>query len=260
MVEVFVRFYAELGDFLPPGRRGHEFQVDVSPGRTVKDLIEGLGAPHTEVDLILADGQSVDFSYVVADGERLSVFPMFEAFDVSGVTRVRPVPLREARFVADVHLGKLAGYLRLVGFDTLYRNDWRDAEIVGAALEERRTILTRDRGLLKRSAVTHGYLVRETEPRLQLEEVVERFDLGSSMRPFSRCSTCNGLVEPVAKEEVIAGLPAHTASTQEEFYRCRNCGRVYWKGSHYKALCRFFASLTKNGGAPGPDGTGGAAD
>jgi uncharacterized protein len=249
MACVLVRFYAELGDFLPGDRRGRDFSVSFSLGRSVKDLIEGLGVPHTEVDLILVDGQSVDFHHLLADGERVSVFPMFETLDVSDLTRVRSTPLREPRFVADVHLGRLAAYLRLAGFDTLYRNDWRDEEIVDVSLSERRTILTRDRGLLKRAAVTHGHLVRETESRLQLREVLDRFDLSGSMRPFSRCSACNGRVEPVAKAEIEAGLPVHTAQTQNEFWRCGGCGRIYWKGTHHQAIGRFFASLTSGGSA-----------
>lgn len=126
MGTVLVRFYAELGDFLPAERQGREFAVEFSAGRTVKDLIEGLGVPHTEVDLILVDGRSTGFGHLLADGERVSVFPMFESLDVSGVTQVRAVPLREVRFVADVHLGRLARYLRLAGFDTLYGNRWSD--------------------------------------------------------------------------------------------------------------------------------------
>ncbi len=243
MGTVLVRFYAELGDFLTADRRGGEFPALFSAGRTVKDLVEGLGIPHTEVDLILVDGRAVDFGHLVAEGERVSVFPVFEALDISGITRVRSRPLREMRFVADVHLGKLAAYLRLAGFDTLYRNDSVDDEIVDSSLREERTILTRDRGLLKRAIVTHGYLVRESDPRRQLEEVTRRFDLAGSMRPFSRCSSCNGLVDPVDKSEIEGELPPHTALVHNEFCRCRGCGRIYWKGSHYQAIARLFATL-----------------
>jgi uncharacterized protein len=252
MASVLVRFYAELGDLLPAHRRGRDFRAPFSSGGSVKDLIEGLGVPHTEVDLILVDGRSVDFRHPLADGERVSVFPVFEALDISGLTRVRSAPLRDPRFVADVHLGRLSSYLRLAGFDTLYGNDWSDEEIVDVALSERRTILTRDRGLLKRGAVTHGYLVRATESRLQLQEVVDRFDLGASMRPFSRCSACNGVVEPVAKAEIEAELPAHTGQTQHEFCRCRQCGRLYWKGTHHQAITRLLASLASAADAEAP--------
>ena len=242
MGSVFVRFYAELGDLLPPERRGREFEHPFPRGGAVKDLIEGLGIPHTEVDLVLVDGRSADFSCPVGSGEHVSVFPVFEALDVASVTRVRAQPLRQVRFVADVHLGRLANYLRLAGFDTLYRNDWSDGDLVEAALGERRIILTRDRGLLKRAVVTHGHLVRHTAPRDQLLEVLERFDLWGSLRPFERCSLCNAPVEPVEKAEVVERLPPRTARYHDEFWRCAGCGQIYWKGAHYRALERLFTS------------------
>ncbi len=238
MGSVFIRFYAELGDLLSPERRGREFEHAHPSGGAVKDLIEGLGVPHTEVDLVLVDGRSVGFSHPVGNGARVSVFPVFEALDVGPVTRVRSQPLRRVRFAADVHLGRLAGYLRLAGFDTLYRNDWSDEEIVATALHEHRIILTRDRGLLMRAAVTHGYLVRRIYPRQQLPEVLERFDLWGSVQPFARCSLCNGAVQPVEKAEVAAHLPPLTARHYQEFWRCACCGQIYWKGSHYQSLER----------------------
>jgi uncharacterized protein len=238
---VFIRFYAELGDLLPPERRGREFGHPYPSGGAVKDLIEGLGVPHTEVDLILVEGRSVDFFHPVKDGEHVSVYPVFEALDVAPVTRVRARPLRRVCFAADVHLGKLAGYLRLAGFDTQYRNDWPDDELVETAVSEHRIILTRDRGLLMRAAVTHGYLVRQTYPRRQLPEVLERFDLWGSLRPLARCSLCNGLVEAVEKADVIDGLPPLTVRHYEEFWRCAGCGQLYWKGAHYRSLERLLA-------------------
>lgn len=240
MGRVFVRFYAELGDLLAPERRGRQFEHPFPVGGAVKDLIESLGVPHTEVDLVLVDGCSVDFSHPVGNGERVSVYPVFEAMDVGSVTRVRAQPLRRVWFVADVHLGKLAGYLRLAGFDTLYRNDWSDEALVEVALRERRIILTRDRGLLMRGAVTHGYLVRHASPREQLFEVLERFDLWGGLRPFTLCSLCNSPVEPVDKAEVLSELPPRTALHYQEFWRCTGCGRVYWKGAHYRSLERLF--------------------
>lgn len=243
-----MRFYAELGDLLPPPRRGKEFDHTCTPGGSVKDLVEGLGVPHTEVDLILVNGRSVDFSHHVHDGDLVSVYPVFEALDISPVVKLRPRPLRVARFVADTHLGRLAGYLRLCGFDTLYRNDWNDRELALTSVAERRILLTRDRGLLKRSVVTHGYLVRDSMPRVQLAEVLDRFDLWRSLAPFTRCSVCNDLVRPVEKAEVVALLPARTARHYQDFWRCVGCGRVYWRGAHYWSLLGFFSEL---GGSSG---------
>lgn len=238
---VRLRFYAELGDMLAPERRGREFEHACPEGNAVKDLIEGLGVPHTEVDLILVNGRSVDFAHRLHAGDRVSVYPVFEALDISSVTAVRPQPLRVVRFVADVHLGKLAGYLRLAGFDTLYRNDWGDQELAEYAARERRILLTRDRGLLMRTIVTHGHLVRETRPRAQLREVLDHFDLWRLLRPFTRCSVCNDLVQTVPKTEIEAGLPPRTAAHYTEFRRCAGCGRLYWEGAHYRSLLELFS-------------------
>jgi uncharacterized protein with PIN domain/sulfur carrier protein ThiS len=233
---VRIRFYAELNDLLPPQWRGRDVDHAFASGQTVKDLVEAMGVPHTEIDLVLVDGSSVAFGHQLSDGERVSVYPVFEALDITPVSQVRPRPLRTTRFVADVHLGRLARYLRILGFDTLYHKEWNDTDLADRATQERRILLTRDRGLLKRAAVDHGYLVRRTEPRGQLAEVVERFDLARSLRPFTRCPVCNGLVEPVKKAEVLPRLPPLTAQHYREFWRCPQCGRLYWKGGHYRSL------------------------
>ena len=236
-----LRFYAELGDLLTRERRGREFAHECAAGSSVKDLIEGLGVPHTEVDLVLVNGRSVDFAHHIQDGDRVSVYPVFEALDISPVVSLRPKPLRVTRFVADVHLGRLAGYLRLCGFDTLYRTEWADRELAETAAADRRILLTCDRGLLMRSIVTHGYLVRDRQPRAQLREVMDRFDLWRSLLPLTRCSVCNGLVGLVAKAEVLSRLSPRTAAHYEEFWRCAGCGRVYWKGAHYRSLSALFS-------------------
>ncbi len=241
--QVTLRFYAELNDFLPPYRRQVAFVQPLSGRTSVKDLVEGLGVPHTEVDLILVNGEPVDFAYIVQDGDRISVYPVFESIDISPLTRLRPRPLRVPRFVLDVHLGKLAVYLRMLGFDTLYGNDYDDATLARLAADQRRILLTRDRGLLRRSVVTHGYYVRATVPRQQLVEVIRRFDLLGSIAPFRRCMRCNGLLAPVAKQDVIDQLPPRTRRSYDEFYRCRECTRVYWKGSHFLRMQQFIDQL-----------------
>ena len=237
------RFYAELNDFLPPARRQRDFVHPVEGRVTVKHLIESLGVPHGEVDLILVNGQPVDFSYLVKDGDRVSVYPMFESIDISAVGRLRPQPLRQTRFVLDTHLGQLATYLRLLGFDTRYRNDFGDPELARISSEERRILLTRDRGLLKRNLVSHGYYVRHTEPRQQLLEVVRRFDLKDDLQPFRRCLRCNALLEPVDKERILHRLEANTRRYYEEFRICSGCQQIYWKGSHYRRMRRFLNGI-----------------
>ena len=236
MAQATFRFYAELNDFLPSSRRQVPFVHRFNGRVSIKDMIESLGVPHTEVDLILVNGESVDFRYLVQDGDYISVYPVFESFDITPLLRVRSHPLRLPRFVLDVHLGRLAGYLRLLGFDARYMADCDDATLAALSCDERRTLLTRDRGLLKRRQVTHGYCVRTTNPREQVSEVLRRFDLYRSVAPFSRCIRCNGVLGSVAKQEVADRLPPHVRDNHYDFRICSACGQVYWRGSHYNRL------------------------
>ncbi len=244
MPAITIRFYEELNDFLPPARRKVPFAVEVAPHTTVKAAIEDLGIPHTEVDLVLADGQSVGFDHRLLDGEAISVYPVFESWDVAPVSKVRPEPLREVRFVLDVHLGTLVGYLRMLGFDAVVRGRRGDEEIARLSRAEDRVVLTRDRGLLKRRIVTRGMLVRSPSPRAQLAEVVARFDLagpvlraaGGSAGLFGRCMSCNSVLSRVEKAEVVALLPPRVAEAYDEFSRCPGCGKVFWRGTHWDGL------------------------
>jgi uncharacterized protein len=235
-VEATLRFYAELNDFLPPDRRFVAFTHRWQGRASVKDVVEALGVPHAEVDLLLINGESVDFARLVADGDRIAVYPVFEALDIGPVTRVRPEPLRDLRFVLDVHLGRLARLLRLAGFDSAYRNTAGDEELAETARAEGRVLLTRDHGLLKRRAVTHGYAVRETSPRRQLAEVARRFDLHRTARPFTRCMRCNGTLDRADPQAVAPEVPPRSRAHYDAFLRCSACRRVYWKGSHYRSL------------------------
>jgi uncharacterized protein with PIN domain len=226
------RFYAELNDFLPLEQRARDVERRFGAPGSVKDLIESFGVPHTEVELVLVNGRLVDFSYRVCDGDAVSVYPVFESLDVTSVSRVRPVPLRNLRFVLDVHLGRLAAYLRMAGFDAQYRNDAGDAELAEVVARDRRVLLTRDRYLLMRNNVDRGYWVRSTDPKHQLAEVLKRFDLTGSMRPFTRCLRCNGELRAVSREEVWDTLPERVRELTE-FRRCSVCGQVYWQGTHH---------------------------
>ncbi|MBZ5585005.1 MAG: Mut7-C ubiquitin/RNAse domain-containing protein [Acidobacteriia bacterium] len=243
MAQARFRFYAELNDFLPPERRFVEFPYEFLDIATVKDRIESFGVPHTEVDLILVNGDPVDFSYRVRGGDRVSVYPVFESFDIAPLARLRPEPLRDPRFVLDTHLGKLAAYLRMMGFDALYRSCFEDEELARISREERRILLTRDVGLLKRGSVTHGYFVRETDSRRQLAEVVRRFDLARLATPFTRCMRCNALLEDAPKPEILHLLPLHAAAAYEQFRMCPQCRRVYWQGSHYDRMRKLIEAL-----------------
>ena len=262
-----IRFYAELNDFLAPDRRQRDVRYAFGVGQSVKDAIEALGVPHTEVSLILVNGDSADFAHRLADGDRVSVYPAFETFDVSGASRVGPEPLRSPRFVADTHLGKLARYLRVLGFDTHFGSDANDDALARLSCVEDRVLITRDRGLLKRRIVTHGLFIRDEDPKEQLLDVIRRLHLGAWLRPFTRCMACNGVVEVVDKAEIVERLEPATRRHFEAFRRCANCGRVYWEGSHYRRLLALVRGVRDVGdpippGATPPEGadrTGGEA-
>jgi len=231
-----VRFYEELNDFLLPHHRKREFVRSLPESTTTKDLIEGCRVPHTEVDFILVNGESVDFNRRVVDGDRVSVYPVFESLDIASETRLQERPLRNPRFLADVNLGKLARFLRMAGFDTAYRNDASDDELVEEMLREDRALLTRDRRLLMRRVVLKGYLVRSDQAAEQLEEVLRRFDLESAIQAFTRCMHCNATLEQVDKSEIMERLKPLTKRYYEDFSRCTGCERIYWRGSHRDRL------------------------
>lgn len=240
---VSFRFYEELNDFLPPERRQQEFVCTSPPRASVKHMIEALGVPHTEVELVLVNGESVAFDRLLADGDRVAVYPVFEALDVASLVRVREQPLRETRFIADAHLGALAHLLRLFGFDTLYDNHFDDEEIARIASGEHRIVLTRDRGLLMRSQITHGCYVRALHPEDQLRELVDRLDLAGSSRPFTRCLQCNGPLRAADAHHVAQRVPPAVLARHARFARCEACDRVYWEGTHWRRMSELVGAV-----------------
>jgi uncharacterized protein len=243
MITAWFRFYAELNDFLPRTKRQIQFSENFDYHTSVKHAIESLGVPHAEVDLILVNSISVDFNYLLEDGDRVSIYPVFEGMNIQPVVHLRAQPLREPRFVLDTHLGKLARYLRMLGFDTLYWNQRTDEELAAISSREHRILLTRDQGLLKRKIITHGSFVRSTNPQEQVIEVLRRYDLANLIAPFARCLRCNQLLLPVLKEEVLDRLQPDTAASQEEFLLCVYCDQLYWKGSHHKHMLAMITSI-----------------
>lgn len=239
------RFYEELNDFLTGSLRKKDipFGFEVSP--SVKDAIESLGAPHTEVDLILANGNSVDFFYRLKDGDRISVYPEFETLDITPLIKLRLKPLRITRFVLDVHLGKLARNLRMLGFDCLYQNDIEDSQIVDLAINEKRVVLTRDLGILKHKIITRGYFLRSQDPWEQTKEVIDRLHLSNQLKPFTRCIDCNGQLKPVNKSLIVDQLEPGTRGNFDKFYQCISCGKIYWPGSHYQKMVQRIDALAK---------------
>ncbi len=243
MAKADFRFFAELNFFLPPNRREVSFSHFFEERGSIKDAIESLGIPHPEVAFIEINGKSVDFSYIVQDGDKINVYPISTLPEIPPTISVQPQPLSVARFVLDIHLGKLANSLRLLGFDTLYRNDYDDEELAQISANEERILLTRDKGLLMRSIVSYGYYVRSTNPERQIVEVLQRFDLFNSLTPFCRCLRCNGVLETVAKSSIIDQLPESVRLQVDEFHRCGECQQIYWRGSHYEKMQQFINDL-----------------
>lgn len=238
---VVIRFYEELNDFLKRFPKKQDIPYDFIGRRSVKDLIESFGVPHVEVDLILVNGHSKGFDYIVQDGDRISVYPVFERFRIDSLTLLRDGSLRESRFVLDVHLGTLARYLRLLGFDVDYEKDRGDPELADISARERRILLTRDRQLLMRRIVDRGMILRNTDPFLQVVEVLERLDLWEDVQPFNRCLMCNGairqlVVDSEAWDQFQSEIPPGVKSWCDVYYRCEGCGRLYWSGSHYNRM------------------------
>jgi uncharacterized protein with PIN domain/sulfur carrier protein ThiS len=228
------RFYAELNDFLPEGRRNTFSDLTFRGRQSVKHLVESLGVPHTEVVKILVNGERVGMDYLVQDGDRVQVYPVSQGD--SQTAKGAQNPHHQACFVIDNHLGRLAYYLRMLGFDAVYRNDIQDDELAYRSAEEGRILLTRDVRLLMRNAITRGYWVRSLAPREQLVEVVGRFELVAQIRPFRRCMRCNGVLEPVSKEAILDRLEPLTKKYFYDFRICPQCLQVYWKGSHYDRM------------------------
>lgn len=240
--QVILRFYEELNDFLPDRLRKTNFSHELKKVRSVKDLIESIGVPHTEIDLIVVNEKCVDFNCPVQNGDHISVYPVFHSLPdkviiaPSQLKHIQPQTLDNPRFVLDVHLGRLAAYLRMLGFDTLYRNDYDDPELADISAKEHRILLTCDRRLLMRKQITRGYFVRSRQPQQQILEIMSRFDLYNKLQPFSRCMHCNGKTRAVKKEEIESRLLAKTKMYYKEFFQCESCHKIYWKGSHYRKM------------------------
>lgn len=239
---MILNFWGNLQDLLRPPFRG-EKRVDYVLTRqaSVKDIVESFGVPHTEVGRLTADGRDISFSSPGSDDDSLDVYPFCPPVDVLTPTLLRPEPLAGISFAVDVNVGKLASLLRMAGLDTFYRNYIADPELIEVAVREGRIVLSRDKDLLKRKELVFGYLVREIYPEKQLAEVVHLFGLKDQLRPLSRCMRCNGLLQPVAKEQILEQLEPLTKKYYHSFRRCRRCHHIYWPGSHRDKMLRLLA-------------------
>lgn len=228
------RFLGRLKDFLPRDQRDQVIAVEFRERQSIKHLAESLGVPHPEIGPVLVNGQPGALSTITQDGDQVEVHP------VTNGCLVKP------RFLLDAHLGRLTAYLRMLGFDCLYRNDYEDETLAEIAQSEGRILLSRDRRLLMRKAVTYGYCLRSLDSLEQLSEVIQRFDLTLRIAPFHRCLRCNHPLEPVAKETVQDRLEPLTKLYFHEFQICPACRQIYWKGSHYEKLQKLVEEITGN--------------
>jgi uncharacterized protein with PIN domain len=240
---VQLRFFGEINEFLAPDRREREFEYRSARAASVKNAIEAVGVPHTEIEAVIVNGEPVDFSYLVREGDRICVYPCSLEAGTPAPVVLRPVPSGRRRFVADSHLGGLARLLRMLGYDTLYSNAYHDSEVRRIARDEDRAVLTRDRDLLICRDVVHGCFVHALRPEEQLREVVSRLRLEVDARPFTRCLDCNEPLSSVDKAAVAERIPPNAAKYYDRFASCPACGRIYWEGSHWKRMNGMLESL-----------------
>jgi uncharacterized protein len=234
MSAAYFRFFGRLGDFLPRGQRDQIIAVDFQERQSIKHLAESLGVPHPEIGQVLVNGQEGTLGTITQDGDRVDLHP---------IPNGHPV---EPRFVLDNHLGRLTAYLRMLGFDCLYRNDYNDEELAETSQTEERILLSRDRRLLMRKSVTYGYCLRSLDSLEQLTEIIQRFDLIKRVIPFHRCLRCNHLLAPVAKEAILDRLEPLTKLYFDEFQICPACKQIYWKGSHYEKMRGLIEQMTRS--------------
>ena len=244
----FFNFHGCLKDFLAEEDRRHALKYSFESSPAIKDAIEAIGVPHPEIGLIVAEGEALPLSYLLKGEEDVHIYPHHEAPEELKHLAAPLLPVREGApptFIVDVHLGRLARYLRVAGIDTLYENeDMGDEKIAHIASIENRIVLTRDVGLLKRSAVEYGHWMRNKNSRAQLREVVSHYSLKRHFIPFSRCVHCNGLISPIEKSAVEEKLPPGIRRDFKNFFSCTSCSHVYWKGSHYKRILELLKSVS----------------
>jgi uncharacterized protein with PIN domain len=237
LIPVTLHFHGWLKVLAGRTRRGEELPTPFFTRRTsTKNLIESFGVPHTEIGGIRADCGNVTFDHVIEHRTRLDISPLCPPVNVLAPSTLRPEPLPAIRFLVDMNVAKLAAKLRMAGFDTLYNPQWGDHDLAEIAEKQQCIILTRDIMLLKRNKVTYGHLVREVNPKKQLAETIAYYGLFDSIRSLTRCMRCNGLLAPVAKEEIQDKLEPLTRKYYQTFHRCSSCFQVYWPGSHHDAM------------------------
>lgn len=244
----YFRFYGVLNDFLPRVRRQTSLRYSFWGHPSVKDAIEAQDIPHPEVDLILSNGSVVSFDYNLQMGDRISVYPWIDTLQRPNGT-LRPSLPDPLRFICDVHLGRLARSLRMMGFDTQFSSDVSDRILAQRSHEENRILLTRDRELLKRGRVRLGMYMRDRQPWKQAGQVVRWCTITEDMvSAFTRCLECNTPLEDADATTVAREVPTHARRTNDAFEYCTQCDTVYWEGTHVDRMRRFLRDVFKKSG------------
>jgi uncharacterized protein with PIN domain len=231
MSTAYFLFHGRLNDFLPAEQREGQVTIRFRERQSVKHLAESLGVPHPEIGPIQVNGREEALGRITEEGDRVEIHPIENGCPI------------EARFILDCHLGRLTAHLRMLGFDCLYQNDFDDSRMTEIAVQEKRILLTRDRRLLMRKVIQHGYCPRSLNPQEQLTEIIQRFELKRKILPFHRCLRCNQILEPVAKEVVLDRLETLTKLYFNEFHICPACAQIYWKGSHYDQMLNMIEQI-----------------
>ncbi|MFI8966738.1 Mut7-C RNAse domain-containing protein [Streptomyces sp. NPDC053493] len=238
--EIQISFAPGLRLFVSAERRSGHTAVATDGASSLGHVVESLGVPLTEAGRLLVDGRPVPPSHVPTAGETV---------DVEGVARPQQVPGAPLRFLLDVHLGTLARRLRLLGVDAAYESeDIGDPALAALSAKERRVMLSRDRGLLRRRELWAGAYVYSDRPDDQLRDVLERF--APTLAPWTRCTACNGELAEADKDAVRERIEKGTENTYDVFAQCTACGRVYWRGAHHARLETIVADAVREfGGA-----------
>ena len=242
-MKIFIQFDPSFDFFLPTPNNGEPFAHSLNRRASVKDIIESLGVPHTEVGGLTFNHQDIDFTHAPSAPGLLGVQAIQPPFTVLSPSLLRPLPLDDIKFIADVNVIRLGRILILLGFDVTYSSFYSDNEIADIAESEGRIVLTRDTALLKRKKIVFARRLRSNLPYDQLGEVIHFFGLGSLISFFSRCTKCNLTLVSVSKKEVISLLEPKTKTYFHTFFQCPGCKRVFWQGSHYENIRKKMSCL-----------------
>ena len=242
-MKLFIQFDKPLDYFLAENKNGQKFKYTLNRKASIKDIIESFGIPHTEVGHILFNNKEINFSFIPPSSGLLKVQSIEQPFNVLSPTFLRPCPLKQVKFLADVNVIKLGRLLIIMGFDVCYSSSFSDHDIADIAEIEDRIVLTRDTKLLKRKKIIFAKLIKTEYPYEQLVETIQFFDLEKQISFFSRCTKCNRKLVEVAKEKIIHLLEPKTKKFFDTFFQCPLCNNIFWKGSHFDNIKTRISSI-----------------